>query len=247
MVNQFDAVQLRRDLEALGLSPSKEAIEQLLCYGARLIEKNRVMNLTAITEPAEVAQLHFVDSAALLCHIKAEGRRLIDVGTGAGFPGLVLKVLEPGLSLTLLDSLEKRLHFLEEVCTELGLGDVQMLHGRAEEQAHMPELRDAFDFATARAVAPLPMLMELCLPYVKVGGSFWAMKAAKSTKEIKAAHEVGQLLRCGEPRHIGYCLPGSDIGRSLIEIQKREATPEGYPRKWAKMKSAWRRLEKSME
>ena len=155
------------------------------------------MNLTAITEPDQVAALHFLDSAALLAmpglggaadgKTSLAGKRLIDVGTGAGFPGLPLRLLEPSLKLTLLDSLGKRVAWLEEVCAALGAGDTSCIHARAEEQALLPGFRDGFDFAVSRAVASLNLLCELCLPYVKVGGRFLAMKAVDCGEELTQA------------------------------------------------------------
>ena len=163
---------LREGLEALSLPT--EGIPALLRYWELLAEKNKVMNLTAITDPAEAARLHFLDSAALLALADLRGKRVVDVGTGAGFPGLPLKILEPSIQLTLLDAQRKRVDFLREVCEDLGLEDVECVHGRAEEFAQ--QRRESFDFAVSRAVAALPVLTELCLPLVKPGGQFLAMK-----------------------------------------------------------------------
>ena len=159
-------------LDALGLTPqvpgnSPELLEK---YGRLLLEKNQVMNLTAITQPDQVARLHMLDCAALLNCADFQGKTLIDVGTGAGFPGLPLKILVPSLEVTLLDSLNKRLDWLDEVCSSLSLTGIRTVHARAEEQAQVKGFRDSFDFATARAVADLRLLAELCLPFVKVGG-----------------------------------------------------------------------------
>ena len=156
---------LRNGLAALGL-PSPAA-PQLLDFARRLLEKNQVMNLTAITEPQDVATLHFLDSAALLTLADLKGKSVVDVGTGAGLPGMPLKILEPSIRMTLLDSLGKRITFLQEVCNELGLQNVQCVHARAEEFA--AEHRQSFDFAVSRAVANLSVLCELCLPLVKAG------------------------------------------------------------------------------
>ena len=160
-------------LTALGLTPPDGAAARLAEYGRLLLEQNQVMNLTAITEPDQVADLHFLDSAALLTLGEdLRGKRLIDVGTGAGFPGLPLRILEPSLQLTLLDSLGKRVNWLASVCNTLGLEGVECLHARAEEQALVDGYRDGFDYAVSRAVASLELLCELCLPYLKVGGRF---------------------------------------------------------------------------
>lgn len=227
---------LERGLAALGLTPPEGAIDQLLRYSEALIEQNKYMNLTAITDPQKVAELHFLDSAALLSLCDLRGAALIDVGTGAGFPGVVLKILEPSISLTLLDSLQKRLRWLSQLCEELGLRGVTIVHGRAEDCSHEPALRDAFDFATARAVASLPLLCELCLPYVKPNGVFLAMKTSSKAEELEAASAGIRVLGGGEPLARDYQLPESAVSRCLVSVPKLVKTPRGYPRKWAKIK-----------
>ena len=229
---------LERGLIQLGLTPPEGAIDKLMLYCDRLLEQNKVMNLTAITDPYKVAELHFLDSAALLTHCELKDASLIDVGTGAGFPGVVLKILEPSLQLTLLDSLQKRLLWLEELCRELELEGVTILHGRAEELSHQKAYRDQFDFATARAVAALTMLCELCLPYVKPGGAFLAMKTGHEEEETKNAAALLPLLGGGDVHAVDYRLPESEVSRRLLRIPKLQATPPAYPRKWAKIKKA---------
>ena len=160
---------LCRGLTRLGVPYTPEAVERLGLYCRRLLEKNQVMNLTAITDPADVMTLHFLDSAALLPTRALGGRKLIDVGTGAGFPGLVLRILDPTIRLTLLDSLGKRVEWLTELCRELDLPDVVLLKGRAEELSRRKTHREQYDVAVSRALAAMPMLAELCLPYVKPG------------------------------------------------------------------------------
>ena len=223
-------------LAQLGLDPKKAPL--LAEYGRRLLETNRVMNLTALTEPEQVARLHFLDCAALLTCADLRGKTLIDVGTGAGFPGLVLKILEPTLSLTLLDSLGKRVTFLEETAAALGLSGVTCLHARGEEASHTPALREQFDFAASRAVAALPLLCELCLPYVKVGGQFLAMKGPDCDGEISAAARavkaLGGVLR---PSH-SYTIPGTDVTHRVVVAEKVSPTPAAYPRRWAKMQKS---------
>ncbi len=216
----------------------ENAAEQLTKYGQLLLEKNQVMNLTAIREEDGVAQLHMLDSAALLNVADLEGKTLIDVGTGAGFPGMVLKTLVPSLSLTLLDSLQKRLSWLEEVGAELGLSDLSTVHARAEEQAMVEGYRDSFDIATARAVADLRFLAEICLPYVKVGGVFLSMKSTQSDQEIEEAkgciaHMGGQISDI-----VDYTIPGTNIIHRIILIEKIAPTPPRYPRKWAKIQKS---------
>lgn len=228
---------ITQGLETLGLTSRipEQAPELLASYGHALLEKNKVMNLTAIREEDKVAQLHMLDCAALLNYMDFEGKRLVDVGTGAGFPGLPLKILCPSLEVTLLDSLNKRVDWLNEVWSELGLTGVQAIHARAEEQAQKKGFRDSFDFATARAVAELRLLCELCLPYVKVGGYFLSMKSVDSDHEIEEAAHCIKLLG-GRIQNIhDYTIPGTDVSHRLVVIQKVAPTLKGYPRRWAKI------------
>ena len=227
---------LTQGLAQLDITPPPEAIDRLCRYAQLLVEKNKVMNLTAITDPEGIARLHFLDSAALLplCG-GAAGKSLIDVGTGAGFPGLVLKILCPELKLTLLDSLGKRVNWLSQVARELGLKDVTCLHARAEEQALVKGYRDSFDLVTARAVADLRLLSELCLPYAKVGGTFLSMKSVDSGEELdRAAHAI--KLLGGRLENITDCpIPGCDVTHRVVAIRKMAPTLKGYPRRWAKI------------
>lgn len=231
--------RIQKGLEALGLTPPPGAAGQLAEYGRLLLEQNQVMNLTAITDPDQVVDLHFLDSAALLTlGYDLRDKTLIDVGTGAGFPGLPLKILEPSLRLTLLDSLGKRVHWLERVADALGLEGVTCLHARAEEQALQPGFRDGFDFAVSRAVASLELLCELCLPYVKVGGRFLAMKSVDSGAETdRAARGIaklgGRLLPSAD-----YLIPGTQVRHRVVAVEKVAPTPKGYPRRWAKIQKA---------
>lgn len=225
-------------LEELGLAGRvpKDAPAQLAQYGQMLLEKNQVMNLTAIRDPEGVARLHFLDCAALLKFCDFEGKTLIDVGTGAGFPGMVLKILVPSLNITLLDSQTKRLDWLTEVYEELDSVDsIATFHARAEEQALEPGFRDSFDLVTARAVADLRLLCELCLPYVKVGGQFLAMKSTGSGRELEEAAHAVELLEGRVTEVQDYTIPGTDVSHRLIIIEKKAPTPGGYPRRWAKL------------
>ena len=223
---------LRKGLAELGLDDG--GTPSLLRYDELLLEKNKVMNLTAITEPADVASLHFLDSAALLALADLKGKTVVDVGTGAGFPGMPLKILEPSIHMTLLDSLGKRITFLQEVCDDLGLTDVQCVHARAEEFA--AEHRQSFDFAVSRAVANLSVLCELCLPLVKPGGYFLSMKSVESGQELEAAKKAIQILGGRVERTADYQIPGTDVTHRVIFIKKIAETPKKYPRPFAKIK-----------
>ena len=230
---------IRAGLEEMGLSSkaAPDAPALLAEYGRRLLEKNRVMNLTAITAPEEVAALHMLDCAALLNFADLDGKTLIDVGTGAGFPGLALKILVPSLSVTLLDGLNKRLDWLAETAEALGLDRVTTLHARAEDAGRGLALREAFDFAAARAVAGLPVLCELCLPFVKVGGKFLAMKGPEADAELEEAREAIALLG-GLPAGVyPYSIPGRSEQRRLVIVEKTAPTPQRYPRRWAKIQN----------
>lgn len=223
---------LRQGLETLGLP--MDAIPQLQQYAKLLLETNKVMNLTAITDPADVATLHFLDCAALLTLADFHGKTVVDVGTGAGFPGMPLRLVEPTIRLTLLDSLGKRIHFLQTVCDELGLTDVACIHGRAEEFA--AEHRETFDLAVSRAVAALPVLCELCLPLVKPGGKFLAMKSVESDAELAASQHAIAILGGAVEAVRDYAIPGTDVRHRLIVVEKVKKTPEKYPRMFAKIK-----------
>lgn len=227
---------IRSGLTQLGLtSYPVNAPAQLAQYGRMLLEQNKVMNLTAITEPEQVVALHFLDSAALFGALDLKDKHVIDVGTGAGFPGLPLQLLEPSLHLTLLDSLGKRMDWLRTVCTALAVDNVTCLHARAEEQALLPGFRDHFDLAVSRAVADLRILCELCLPYVRQGGFFLAMKSLRSDEELSAAMSSIRLLGGRVHSPYDYALPGLSLSHRVVRIEKIAPTPKGYPRRWAKI------------
>ena len=227
---------IKEGLKQLGLDAEKAPL--LARYGQLLLEKNQVMNLTAITEPDQVARLHMLDCAALLGCADLKHKKLIDVGTGAGFPGMVLKIMEPTLELTLLDSLEKRLNWLAEVCSELGIDGVRFVHARAEETGLDPAFREQFDVATARAVASMNTLSEICLPYVKVGGQFLAMKSVDSGDEINQAASAVSKLGGRLEKRFDYTIPGTDVCHRVIPVFKLSPTPANYPRRWAKIQKS---------
>ena len=223
---------LQSGLAAMGLPA--DGIPALCRYGELLLETNKVMNLTAITEPRDVAALHFLDSAALLTLEDFHGKSVVDVGTGAGFPGLPLRILEPTIRLTLLDSLGKRVQFLESVCRELGLTDESCIHSRAEEFAGAH--RESYDLAVSRAVAALPVLCELCLPLVRPGGKFLAMKSVESDQELASAGHAIATLGGAVAAVRDYVIPGTQVRHRLIIVEKAKKTPEKYPRMFAKIK-----------
>ncbi len=226
---------LTEGFEAMGLTPHEKSIEHFRLYYELLEEKNKVMNLTAISGEADCARLHFLDSSAPLLIADMAGKKLIDVGTGAGFPGLPLKIMEPSISLTLLDSLDKRIRFLQDVCSQAGLEDVNFVHGRAEEPG---ELRESFDFAVSRAVARLSMLCEFCLPYVKVGGAFLALKGPAAAEEIDEAKKAISILGGKLERVFEYEVPGTELRHNIVLIRKVSPTPKKYPRRFAIMKKS---------
>ena len=224
-------------LAELGLADRvpRDAAEKLSKYGKLLLEQNQVMNLTAIRDEAGVARLHMLDCAALLLCADLEGRTLIDVGTGAGFPGLVLKILVPSLQVTLLDSLGKRVDWLARTAERLELRGVTAIHARAEEQALVRGFRDSYDYSTARAVADLRLLCELCLPYVRPGGRFLAMKSVDSAPELSNAAHAVKLLGGRTDIPFDYAIPGTEVTHRIIPIQKVAPTLKGYPRRWSRI------------
>ena len=224
---------LNEGLNALGLSLPQERQETLCAFARAMVKQNEVMNLTAITEDAQVAKLHLLDSLTVLCCADLKGKTLIDVGCGAGFPGVPLAIACPEANITLLDSLGKRVKWLEQILPQLGI-HAECVTARAEEA--VASRRESYDFATSRAVAALPLLSELCLPLVKPGGWFLAMKAVDSDEELRsAAHAIetlgGQLVRTEN-----YQIPGIDVSHRLVFIKKIKETPKKYPRPFAKIK-----------
>jgi 16S rRNA (guanine527-N7)-methyltransferase len=227
---------LQEGFASLGLSLPEEACARYRTYYTLLEEKNRVMNLTGITGEENVARLHFLDCAALLRYTGFAGKSVYDIGTGAGFPGLALKIACPEMNLTLLDSLDKRIGFLKEVCSALGFEDTPCLHARAEEAAK--DHREKADIVTSRAVAGLNVLSELCLPFVKEGGLFLAMKGPDFEQELDEARPAIRRLGGKVETCEVYTVPGTEIRHSVILIWKVGKTPAAYPRRWAQIKKA---------
>ena len=220
-------------LPQLGLELSDATADTLCAFGKAVVEQNKVMNLTAITEPAQVAKLHLLDSLSVLATKPLAGKSLIDVGCGAGFPGVPLKIACPELELTLLDSLGKRMTWLETVLPTLGV-DATCITARAEEA--VTSRRERYDFATSRAVARLNILLELTAPYVKVGGFVLAMKGAAAQEELQEAKKAISLLGLQLVKVAQYPIDGTD--HSVIVLKKVKPTPPKYPRRYAKIKQA---------
>lgn len=225
---------LTETIEKFGISLSDEVFLRLDKYAEMLVETNKSFNLTAITDPDGVTVKHIADCLSIFGFVDIpENAKLIDVGTGAGFPGLVIKLFRPDIDVTFLDSTKKKLGFIDSVLSETGMAG-ETVHLRAEEAAVLPKYREKFDFATARAVAALPVLSEYCLPFVKVGGSFISMKSADSLEEIKSANGAVKLLG-GETAEDNLFNLVENMPRRIIVIKKKSQTPTKYPRKTAQI------------
>ena len=222
---------IRAGLGALGLDPEKAPA--MAAYGELLAKANAVTNLTAITEPAAMARLHFLDCAAIVPMADFRGKAVADVGSGAGFPGVPLRILRPDIRLTVLDSVGKKVDFIREACQALGMGDVTCLWGRVEE---MGQLRERFDIVTSRAVAELDVLAELCLPLAKVGGLFIAMKGPDCETEAAQADFAIRALGGRVRRIERYTIPGTDVTHAAVIVEKVKPTPAQYPRRYAQIK-----------
>lgn len=221
----------KQALEELEIQLSEKQINQFIQYYELLVEWNKVMNLTGITEWEEVVQKHFVDSLTLIHAVDlTESYKVLDLGTGAGFPGIPLKIAFPHLEIVLLDSLNKRIKFLNEVIAQLGLTGITAYHGRAEEFAKKSEYREQFDLVVSRAVANLSTLSEYCIPYVKIGGYFVSYKSGDVQEELEKSEKAIDILGgCLEDVE-EFILPQSDISRTLVVIEKEQSTKKKYPR-----------------
>lgn len=225
---------LRKELNLLSIELKENQINQFYDYFQLLVEWNKFVNLTAITEMDEVITKHFVDSLSLIKAVEEIGARdyrIIDVGTGAGFPGIPLKIAFPELRITLMDSLNKRINFLNEVISRLGLDKIEAIHGRAEDLGRDPLHREQYDLCVSRAVANLSTLSEYCMPFAKVGGYFIPYKSGKIEEELGAAKHAIFLLGGSVKEVKTFLLPGTDAERSLVKIAKNNGTSKKYPRK----------------
>ncbi len=234
MVNlkDYHLDNFRKDLEALQIVLNKEQLCQFMSYYELLVEWNQVMNLTAITDFEEVCKKHFTDSLSLVKAYKINASiSVIDVGTGAGFPGIPLKIAFPDIEIILLDSLHKRVDFLKTVIDNLGLKKIEALHGRAEDYAKEKNFREQFDLCVSRAVSNLSTLSEYCIPYVKIGGYFISYKSEKLSEEKKDAEYAISVLGGEIEDQISFQIPNSDINRNLLIVRKKKETPANYPRK----------------
>ena len=232
----YDLSLFEKGLDQLKIQLTQEQKEQFIKYYEYLIEKNKVMNLTAITDYEEVLLKHFLDSLSLVkvqdfIPEKLSGKTVIDIGTGAGFPGIPLKIAFPELGIVLLDSLNKRINFLDEVIEMLQLRKIEAVHGRAEDYARQKEFRENFDFCVSRAVANLSTLSEYCLPFVKQGGYFISYKSGKIEEELSNAENAVKVLGGNVKEVVKFSLMDTDMDRSFVVVEKKKTTPKRYPRK----------------
>ena len=232
----YDLSLFEKGLDQLKIQLTQEQKEQFIKYYEYLIEKNKVMNLTAITDYEEVLLKHFLDSLSLVkvqdfIPEKLSGKTVIDIGTGAGFPGIPLKIAFPELGIVLLDSLNKRINFLDEVIEMLQLRKIEAVHGRAEDYARQKEFRENFDFCVSRPVANLSTLSEYCLPFVKQGGCFISYKSGKIEEELSQAENAVKVLGGNVKEVVKFSLMDTDMDRSFVVVEKKKTTPKKYPRK----------------
>ena len=228
----YNLEKFKNGLQQLHIELSEKQMEQFLQYYEMLVEKNKVMNLTAITEFDEVVEKHFLDSVSLTKQMDLhQPLKVLDLGTGAGFPGIPLKIVFPELEITLMDSLNKRVLFLQDVISSLQLQDIEAVHGRAEEAARNKKYREGFDLCVSRAVANISTLSEYCLPFVKIGGSFISYKSSTIEDELEDGKK-GIAILGGKVKDVyKFTLPDSELQRSFVIIQKEKKTPKAYPRK----------------
>ena len=228
----YNLEKFKNGLQQLHIALSEKQMEQFLQYYELLVEKNKVINLTAITEFDEVVEKHFLDSVSLTKQMDLhQPLKVLDLGTGAGFPGIPLKIVFPELEITLMDSLNKRVLFLQDVISSLQLENIEAVHGRAEEAARNKKYRESFDLCVSRAVANISTLSEYCLPFVKIGGSFISYKSSTIEDELEDGKK-GIAILGGKVKDVyKFTLPDSELQRSFVIIEKEKKTPKAYPRK----------------
>lgn len=227
---------LMESANAIGISLSDRQLEQFSIFYEHLIETNKSLNLTAITEMHEVVIKHFVDSIAVTKYVDLSGKKVIDIGTGAGFPGIPLAILLPNTQFTLMDSLSKRLHFIEQVKEMCGIENVETVHSRAEDLGQNPAYREQYDFCVSRAVAALPVLLEYCIPFVKKGGMFISYKSEMMDEEIKQSENAQKILKCKLKETYSFTLPESEYYRTFAVFEKTDILQKKYPRQAGKPK-----------
>ena len=227
---------LKESAEKLSINLSDRQLEQFEIFYELLIETNKSLNLTAITEMHEVVLKHFIDSIAISNYIDLSEKKVIDVGTGAGFPGIPLAIIYPNAKFVLMDSLQKRLNFIEKVLVECDIKNVTTLHGRAEDIGQDKQYREKFDYCVSRAVAALPVLLELCTPMVKVGGKFVSYKSELLEEELVKAKNAMKILHCSLEKQFDYSIPDTDFYRVLAVFQKNGKLEKKYPRQAGKPK-----------
>ena len=228
-------MNLKELFKSMNLEIDDFKVNQYDTYTKMLIEYNEKVNLTAITEPSEINLKHYLDSVLpVLTGYFKDGDSVIDVGCGAGFPSVPVKIYMPSLKFTLLDSLNKRINFLNELIKELGLENIEAIHARAEDGGHSIKLRQKFDICVARAVAPLNILMEYCTPFVKQGGYFIALKGKDADNEVEAAKKAAEILKVKLIDKFEFVLPGTDNERKILVYKKMDNTPNKYPRQAGK-------------
>ena len=227
---QLEIAKFEEGLKSLDIEMSDNQKKQFIQYYELLIEWNKVMNLTAITDLEDVIKKHFIDSLTIVKSICPKNKTIIDVGTGAGFPGIPIKIAFPETKIVLLDSLNKRINFLNEVIHQLNLKEIRTIHGRAEDYGKNPKYRGQFDLCVSRAVANLSSLSEYCIPFVKQDGCFISYKSGKASDEMNSAKNAIKLLGGRIENVLKFNLPDSTVDRTLITIKKIVATPKKYPR-----------------
>ena len=228
---------IKKGAHIAGLTLPSNAISAFKTYYDFLTERGKDVNLTALSGERDIAYLHFLDSMALLSIIEFQGAKVVDIGSGAGFPGIPLKIVEPTIDLTLLDSSGKRVSFMSELCDMLKV-DANCVYARAEEYVNNPAVRESADIVVSRAVAKLNVLAELCLPYLRVGGTFIAMKSADSESELFEAENAIQTLGAVLKECVDYTIPCTDVIHRAVVIEKIAATPDKYPRRFARIQKS---------